>query len=614
MGAAEDTAEVLLDRFCEAWERGSPLSISETLAALGPDAPQARSLLLELIKVDVEQQWQLWSRLFRRVGASADEATASHPPPLDSYLREFNEIEAEPGPLRELLIHEYRVRQRWGDRPEIDEYIHHFRNMKVAERLELRAELAAESSILALFTDSSEDPSSSRTSTPLTMSADQESLRRVLSHVTPFSELPSEVRDALAMHATVRPFEAGELLLRQGETADSLLVILEGSVEVKVSDGDRSHLIARLEQHTIVGEMGLLTGERRSANVAAVQPGRVAVIARDKLEHIAGCHPRLGVALSELIADRIGTRTIDALYGKAVGNYRIGHRLGRGGMGIVYAATQVAPTRGRQVALKMLRHDLVCDRSSAARFRQEAEIVQSLCHPHIVRMFEEFPAYGTRFIALELCPGISLSEMIERGGRLPEPVVRSVVGQLAGALDCAHTAGIAHRDLKPSNVLVRRDGIVKLTDFGLARAPVGKGGDQSLTESRQIVGTPHYMAPEQFLGERGDSRSDLYSLGVLAYEMLTGGPQLRTNRISDLARERLSWSLPAAELVRSGLDQGLYEFLASCLTQEPEHRRVPLTEFFSWGCPIDWREVSAAVWPGDAHQLPSPALTGNPVR
>ena len=192
--------------------------------------------------------------------------------------------------------------------------------------------------------------------------------------------------------------------------------------------------------------------------------------------------------------------------------------------------------------------------------------------------------------------------------------MRSVVGQLAGALDCAHAAGIAHRDLKPSNVLVRRDGIVKLTDFGLARPAVDKNVGQSLTESRQIVGTPQYMAPEQFLGERGDARSDLYSLGVLAYEMLTGGPQLRTNRLSDLARERLAWSLPASEAVRPGIDRGLYDLLTACLGQEPESRRVPLPELFAWGTPIDWRDVAPAVWPGEAPQLPNPTLTGNTMR
>lgn len=597
MHRGEDAAAALLDQFCAAWQGGEQPSISATLASLDSEDSAVRlRLLVELIKVDLEHHWRSWHRAARLGSCPSDATTMAHPPPLETYFTSLFSGPPESDVVQELAVHEFRLRQRWGDSPGIDDYLDGFSTLRIADRRVLRSELSVESSTIELFPELLSLKARANPTVTVTLNSSQDALRRVLAVVSPFDELAIEVRDALAMHATIRSFETGEVLLRQGDAADSLLVIMEGSVEVKVDDGTRSHVIARLERHTIVGEMAILTGERRTATVAALHAGKVAVIARDKLEHIAGSHPRLGVALSELIADRIGTRTIDALYGKGVGNYRIGHRLGRGGMGIVYAATQVAPTRGRQVALKMLRHDLVCDRASAARFRQEADIVQSLCHPHIVRMFEGFPAYGTHFIALELCPGISLSDLIERGGQLPEAVVRSVVGQLAGALECAHAAGIAHRDLKPSNVLVRRDGIVKLTDFGLARTAADKDLEDSLTEARQIVGTPQYMAPEQFLGERGDARSDLYSLGIVAYEMLTGEPQLRTNRLSELARERLSWSLPAADLVRSGMDRELYDLLTNCLHQQPESRSVPLSECASWGRPIDWQQLPSHVW------------------
>ena len=617
---ASPSVIALVEDFCTFWRPGPPRRISialESFSGVDGDEPTRCRLLLELIKVDIEQHWRAWKRNHRGVPPSGDEApTVTHPPPLEEYVRELCPLSLSDESLRDLLIHEYRLRQRWGDQPEIEEYVDRFRSLEVSARRSFRSELVAESSVLSLFSDfnsaailsdevaavdEKRDPD-----VPEDASA-PEPLRRVLSRVFPFAELPVAVREALAMHATVHEFAVGDVLLRQGEIADSLLVIVEGSVEITLLDHGVSHRIARLEKETVVGEIGMLTQEHRSANVIAITPGRVATITREKLEHIAGRHPRLALALSELVAERIGTRTIDALYGKRVREYRIGHRLGRGGMGIVYSATQIS--NGRQLALKMLRHDLVFDRASSERFRQEAGIVKSLHHPHIVRMFDEFPAYGTYFIALELCPGISLYELIERGGPLPDDTVRGIVGQLAGALACAHGAGVAHRDVKPSNVLVLRDGIVKLTDFGLARWSLEDGSTHSI--SGEIVGTPQYMAPEQFLGDRGDAKSDLYSLGVVIYELITGQRQLQSTRLRDVARERHAWALPAADAIRKDLDQELYCMLRYCLADEPESRTVSLSDLAGWAAPIDWSTVSGTVWPDDSPRPATPAMPEN---
>ena len=610
----------LVEDFCAAWRPGPPRRISialESFSDCDGDAPTRCRLLLELIKVDLEQHWRTWRRNRREVTSSGDNApTESHPPPLEEYLRELCPLNLSDESLRDLLLHEYRLRQRWGDQPEIEEYVERLRSLEVDVRRSFRAELIAESAVLSLFASSNAGAvlgteSESVEELPEPDIPDDpsapEPLRRVLSRVFPFAELPAPVREALAMHATIHEFAVGDVLLRQGEVADSLLVIVEGSVEISLLDHGASHRIARLEKETVVGELGMLTQEHRSANVIALTPGRVATITREKLEHIAGRHPRLALALSELVAERIGTRTIDALYGKRVREYRIGHRLGRGGMGIVYAATQIAS--GRQLALKMLRHDLVFDRASTERFRQEAGIVKSLKHPHIVRMFDEFPAYGTYFIALELCSGISLHELIERAGPLPDGTVRGIVGQLAGALACAHGAGVAHRDVKPSNVLVLRDGTVKLTDFGLARWSLDEGS--MLSRSGEIVGTPQYMAPEQFLGDRGDHKSDLYSLGVVIFELITGQRQLQSTRLRDLARERQGWSLPAADTIRKGLDQELYCMLRFCLSEEPESREVCLSDLSAWAAPIDWRFVSGTVWPGEPARRAASAMSEN---
>src|SRR5262249_30223271 len=197
-------------------------------------------------------------------------------------------------------------------------------------------------------------------------------LAEQLREIRPFSELSRHVREAIRAKLTVREFRSGDVLLRQGDVADSLLVVLEGTVQVIMEEQGQTHAIARLGRHTVIGEIGLVTKEVRSAHVIADSAGCAGLIAKEDFEHIAGRYPRLSVALSELIAERVGTQTIDVLCGKTIEGYTIRRRLGRGAMGIVYSALEAATARA--VALKMLRHDLVFDRFANERFHQEAEI------------------------------------------------------------------------------------------------------------------------------------------------------------------------------------------------------------------------------------------------
>jgi serine/threonine-protein kinase len=233
----------------------------------------------------------------------------------------------------------------------------------------------------------------------------------------------------------------------------------------------------------------------------------------------------------------------------------------------------------------MLRHDLTLDRLASQRFHQEAEIVRELRHTNIVQVFDEFAAFGTSFIAMELCDGPSLGDLIAHHGPLPELTVQSITGQIAAGLRKAHRAGVAHRDLKPSNVLFTRTGTAKLADFGLARCL--STDLAALTAYGQIVGTPRYMAPEQLAGERGDARSDLYALGCMVYEALVGHPLYRAERFSQLLKERTLWSLPDSGAIRPNLAPQLYQLLRESLTEDPEERYVDLDELAEWAAPID---------------------------
>ena len=201
-----------------------------------------------------------------------------------------------------------------------------------------------------------------------------------------------------------------------------------------------------------------------------------------------------------------------------VGKYELRHQIGRGALGVVYEAYDTVIER--PVALKMLRTDVFAPEQLAdvrARFKREAHSAGRLSHPNIVTIFDYGEHEGAPYIAMDLMTGEELARSLESGARMALPQVVRVMEQLLSALAYAHESGIVHRDIKPSNVFVLRDGTIKMVDFGLARIEAS-----NLTETGALLGTPAYMSPEQFLGLPVDARSDIFSAGVMLYQMLTG--------------------------------------------------------------------------------------------
>ena len=201
-----------------------------------------------------------------------------------------------------------------------------------------------------------------------------------------------------------------------------------------------------------------------------------------------------------------------------IGKYELRHQIGRGAMGVVYEAFDTVIER--PVALKMLRTDVFAPEQLAdvrARFKREAHSAGRLSHPNIVTVFDYGEHQGAPYIAMDLMTGEELARSLESGARMGLAQVVRVMEQLLSALAYAHDKGIVHRDIKPSNVFVLRDGTIKVVDFGLARIEAS-----NLTETGALLGTPAYMSPEQFLGLPVDARSDIFSAGVMLYQMLTG--------------------------------------------------------------------------------------------
>ncbi len=432
--------------------------------------------------------------------------------------------------------------------------------------------------------DDDETATGSRTP-PLGSSVRSRSRDTRLGRLASFSELSDELLREIEAAMTERRFAPSELLIRQGEAGDSLMVVQEGEVEVSVALERERHVLKRAGPGEVFGEMALLTSEPRTASVVALTPVRALVLSVEEFHRLARREPALAEVLSRLTAHRLGGETHDALTGKTFHGYAIRRRLGRGGMAVVYEAVETAT--GRTVALKMMSHRFAFHDAAKSRFQQEADLIESFDHENIGRMFGRFEAFHTHFIVMESCDGSSLARILAPNRKLAPEHVRRILGQVAAALAYAHGRRVVHRDVKPSNVMVDRRGIVKLMDFGLAQPLLDGGAEASGT----IAGTPPYMAPEQLGDGRCGAAADLWGLGGLAWQMLTGKSLFRGRDFEALRREHRAWKVPDFTAAVPGGDEGLVQLLEGSLRREPERRTVDLEAVAAWAGPVDYEGI-----------------------
>src|SRR4051812_38001584 len=264
--------------------------------------------------------------------------------------------------------------------------------------------------------------------------------------------------------------------------------------------------------------------------------------------------------------------------GATLGVYRVGELLGKGGMGEVYRAHDAK--LGRDVALKVLPDEFASDPSRFARFEREARLLASLNHPNIAAIYGLEEASETRFLVLELVEGDTLAERLRRP--LPVEQALRLAVQIAIALETAHAKGIIHRDLKPANIRITPDGVLKVLDFGLAKAgePAVEMTDDSptiLSNPGMILGTAGYMSPEQARGQAVDKRTDIWAFGVVLCEMATGKRLFNGDSVSDVLAAVLK-----NEPDLSAVPQKLRRLLQRCLEKDPKKRLRDIG---------DWREL-----------------------
>jgi len=270
------------------------------------------------------------------------------------------------------------------------------------------------------------------------------------------------------------------------------------------------------------------------------------------------------------------------------GKYKIERMVGKGGMGAVFLAHDL--TLDREVAIKVLPPDISQDPKVIQRFQQEAKTAAKLDHTNIIPIYRVESEGGLNYFVMKYIAGTSLEDVLEQKQALTAEYIQRVLWEAACALGHAHQRGIVHRDVKPANIMFDHDGRVMLTDFGISKALQAASG---FTGTGMIIGTPHYMAPEQAKGQQVDGRADQYSMGVVGYRMITGQLPFGGDSVHTILYKHIFEPAPRTSSIRQDMPPHLSESISRALAKEPDQRYPTMEDF------------ATAVWPEQPVSAPT---------
>jgi len=375
-----------------------------------------------------------------------------------------------------------------------------------------------------------------------------------------FRSVPQETVCPLLNSLSFEYFKKGERFIKQGDEGDSLYLIVSGSCVVNLEKDGIMHPVARLKEGDIVGEMAVLTGESRSSHVDAETDIELLKLSRSRFDALCRQYPDLRNFLTEIVTDRLLDAKLTVF--RTIGKYVIKDIIGKGGWSIVYKGFHNA--LNFPVAIKMMKHNMAMDEDFLGKFRNEAKTIARLNHPNIVKVYDIEEVYRTIFIMMEYLEGFSLEYMLENMPKLSVPNALDIILQICAGLDYAHRHGIIHQDIKPANIFIHDDGLVKIVDFGLACPPGNIDFD--------LPGTVFYMAPEQIRSEPVDERTDVYSLGITAYEMLIGRRPFPEDELSMVMDFHLNEDVPDPGIADPDLPAEIVSFLSGSIRRNPDER------------------------------------------
>ncbi len=387
-------------------------------------------------------------------------------------------------------------------------------------------------------------------------SADFDFLRNTRS----FQSIPYDALGLILESITRRQIKSGQRFIKQGDPGDRCYIIQHGTCVVKVEKSGELHIVGRMGRGDVIGEMAILTGEPRCAHVYAETDMEILSITRKQFDRIAGIHSGLRTILTEIIANRLSSRKHMAE--RTIGKYVVTDIIGQGAFAIVYKG--VHSWLNMPVAVKMMKHDMAMNEEFLIKFHQEARIIAGFNHENIIKVYDFEELFRTVFIIMELVEGETVQNMLKREKFLSIPFTIDLLIQICSGLDYAHQRGIVHRDIKSANMYVRSDGQLKLLDFGLS-CPPG-------TENIDFTGSIPYMSPEEIEGEAVDQRTDIYSLGITAYEMVTGQRPFPEDDLMALSDMHVEQDIPDPARLRPDLPEALRVFILKACARKPDQR------------------------------------------
>ena len=365
--------------------------------------------------------------------------------------------------------------------------------------------------------------------------------------------------------AKCRFLKSGERIVEQGDKRDTAYIIQRGSCLVVVEKDGQLHPVDHRVRGDIIGVTSILTGEPQNAHIEAETNVELWAIEGSVLNNISTEHPELLEFLTEIVASRFDTKRPVA--DRSVGKYIASEIIGRGAFSIVYGG--VHSNLNMPVTIKMMKHDLAMNPVFFESFVNEAKTIAKLNHENIVQIYDIEERYHTVFIIMEQLTGTVLSDLLRSVCRLPPKRVLNFLIQIANGLDYAHQHGIVHQDIKPANIIILPDDRIKILDFGLA-CPIGS--------ENFLAGTPFYMSPEQVQCFPVDQRSDIYSLGLVVYEMLTGRRPFEGKDHWEVMELRTEQEIPDPAELTPDIPGSLRNFILKACAREPNKRYQSMSE------------------------------------
>jgi CRP-like cAMP-binding protein len=380
--------------------------------------------------------------------------------------------------------------------------------------------------------------------------------------------LPQELASNFLRHMTFRRIKQGDRLITQGEESSFFYLILQGTCSVNLEKKNLLYNLGQLGPGDVAGESVLFDNEPPKAHADAETDMDVLGMSREEFERLSGKYKDLRNFLSTVLARRlISSRVTEE---RKVGKYTVTEKIGHGGSSILYRGVHSVLTM--PVAIKMLNHELAMDPDFLNIFRNEAMTIAQLNHPNIVKVYDIEEAYKTVFIIMEYLDGTLLKNIIRSKPKLSVEQIVDITMQICNGLEYAHKSGIIHQDTNPGNIFVQPEGQVKIIDFGLA-CRRGTVDDNFL-----FPGTIYYISPEQIKGAPVDERSDIYSLGITVYEMITGKRPFPGCHMKNIIAWHLQEDIPDTRATIKDLPDELHTFLMRTIRKNASERYSNITE------------------------------------